>query len=120
MPRILPSGCRIGMMITALPLPDTTKKLNSVTKMKMISSASSAPLFSSRTAMPWDDGIHNAGLVHQNDNRLCQSHGESRRKHTACALAEKLTGLVGFDAEEDREDHSHDHVESGNLRERPA
>ena len=40
-------------MITAFPLPDTTRKLKRVTNTKMINSARTALLFSSKMDMPW-------------------------------------------------------------------
>ena len=64
--------------------------------------------------------IHDARLVHQHYNRLCKSHCECRGEDSHRSLAEQLACLARTDSEDQSQEDSHDHVDRGDLRERPS
>lgn len=66
------------------------------------------------------DGIHDTGLIHKDDNRLCKANSKSGCKNTNGALAEKLAGVAWFQAKNNCQQNSHNDIDCSNLWETPA
>ena len=67
-----------------------------------------------------NDRIHDTRLVHKRYDRLCKSHCECRSENSHRPLAEQLARLARTDAEDQRQKDSHNHIDRGDLRERPS
>ena len=64
--------------------------------------------------------IHNACLIHQDNDSLGHSHGKCGGKNTNCSFAEQIASFAGAEPENNGQQKAHDQIDGRNLQKRPA